>query len=182
MESGGVTAVSYHDTVNVLQGLAFASHGPFARPEWFALLEKAGARPLVALARDGGEALALPLVEGARGIEALSNWYAFTWTDLATGGAEREVLLECLARDLAARASRVTVSKVPDEDGTATRLERAFRRAGWVVLREACDSNHVLPVAGRSTPNTSPPARSAAHDAQAQGEQGRGRSPDVVRR
>ena len=145
-----MTAVSYHDTVNVLQDLAFASRGPFARAEWFALLEQAGARPLVALARDGGEALALPLVDGGAGLEILSNWYAFTWSDLATAGADREALLESLARDLPGRTTRVTLNKLPDEDGTATRLDRAFRRAGWLVLREACDSNHVLPVAGRT--------------------------------
>jgi hypothetical protein len=142
-----VTAVSYHHTVNVLQDLAFAGHGPFARAEWFALLEEGGAKPFVALARDGGEALALPLAKGAFGLEPLTNWYAFTWRDLATPGAE--TLLEALARDLPNRASRVTLSKLPDEDGTATRLERAFRDAGWLVLREACDTNHVLPVAGR---------------------------------
>jgi hypothetical protein len=146
--SGGVTAVSYHDTVNVLQGLPFAGHGPFARIQWFELLEDMGAKPFVALARDGEHALALPLAESAAGLEPLTNWYAFTWTALATPGAE--VLLETLARDLAARASRVTLGKLPDEDGAATRLERAFRRAGWLVLREACDTNHVLPLAGRS--------------------------------
>ena len=48
------------------------------------------------------------------------------------------------------RASPRHAGKLPDEDGTATRFERAFRRAGWIVLREACDTNHVLPVAGRS--------------------------------
>ena len=145
-----MTAVSYHDTVNVLQDLAFASRGPFARAEWFALLEQAGARPLVALARDGGEALALPLVDGGAGLEILSNWYACTWSDLATAGADREALLESLARDLPGRTTCITLSKLPDEDGTATRLDRAFRRAGWLVLREACDTNHVLPVAGRT--------------------------------
>lgn len=145
-----MTAVSYHDTVNVLQGLPFAGHGPFARVQWFTLLEEAGAKPVVALARDGDAALALPLVAGAGGLQPLTNWYAFSWSDLGTAGADREVLLESLARNLRTRASRVTLSKLPDEDGTATRLERAFRRAGWLVLREACDSNHVLPVAGRS--------------------------------
>ncbi len=144
-----MAAVSYHDTVNVLQGLPFAGRGPFARPEWFALLERSGKRPLVALAREGSEALALPLVRGARGLEGLSNWYAFTWTELATGDAPREALLARLARDLPAQASRVTLSKLPDENGCATRLERAFREAGWVVVREPCDTNHVLPVAGR---------------------------------
>ena len=41
-----MTAVSYHDTVNDLQGLAFAGQGPFARREWFTLLENAGAKQL----------------------------------------------------------------------------------------------------------------------------------------
>ena len=145
-----MAAISYHDTVNVLQGVPFAGRGPFARPEWFALLERSGERPLVALARDGAEALALPLVRGDRGLEGLSNWYAFTWTELATGDAPREALLARLARDLPAHASRVTLGKLPDEDGSATRLERAFREAGWIVVREPCDTNHVLPVAGRS--------------------------------
>ncbi len=145
-----MTAVSYHDTANDLQGLTFAGQGPFARPEWFTLLENAGAKPFVALASDGDEAVALPLSHGAGGLENLTNWYAFTWTELATGPTARPALLERLARDLAGRASRVTLSKLPDEDGTATRLESAFRRAGWFVLRERCDVNHVLPVAGRS--------------------------------
>ena len=62
----------------------------------------------------------------------------------------RPALLLRLASDLADRASRITLSKLPDEDRTATRLESAFRMAGWWVHRERCDSNHVLPVAGRS--------------------------------
>jgi hypothetical protein len=145
-----VTAVSYHDTVNDLQGLAFSGQGPFARREWFTLLENAGARPLVALASEGDEAVALTLKVNGKGLENLTNWYAFTWTELATGPTARPALLERLAADLAGRAGRVILSKLPDEDGTATRLESAFRQAGWVVLRERCDSNHVLPVAGRS--------------------------------
>ena len=150
LKGGEVTAVSYHDTVNVLQGLPFAGHGPFARREWFTLLENAGARPLIALASDGAETVALPLKLNGKGLENLTNWYAFTWTDLATGDLGREALLASLAGDLAKRTGRVVLSKLPDEDGTATRLERAFRQTGWFVRRERCDSNHVLPVAGRS--------------------------------
>ena len=145
-----MTAVSYHHTVNDLQGLAFAAQGPFARPEWFARLETAARAPLIAVARKGSEAVALPLERNDRALEVLTNWYAFTWSDLATGDAERETLLEQLARDLRARATRVTLAKLPDENGTATRLEGAFRRAGWLVERETCDSNHVLEIAGRS--------------------------------
>lgn len=145
-----MTAVSYHDTVNDLQGLAFAGDGPFARREWFALLESAGAKPFVALASEGREAVALPLARGTEGLENLTNWYAFTWSELATGHTSRPALLQRLAHDLAGRTSRISLSKLADEDGTATRLEAAFRRAGWFVLRERCDSNHVLAVAGRS--------------------------------
>ena len=145
-----MTAVSYHDTVNDLQGLAFAGRGPFARKEWFSLLENAGAKPFVALASDGDDAVALPLARNDAGLEILTNWYAFTWSELATGETARPALLLRLAHDLAERSSRVTLSKLPDEDRTATRLESAFRMAGWWVWRERCDSNHVLPVAGRS--------------------------------
>jgi hypothetical protein len=150
LETARVTAVSYHDTVKDLQGLAFAGQGPFARREWFALLENAGARPLVALASEGDEAVALTMTRSAGGLENLTNWYAFTWTELATGATARPALLERLARDLAGRAGRLTLSKLPDEEGTATRLEAAFRKTGWLVLRERCDINHVLPVGGRS--------------------------------
>jgi hypothetical protein len=145
-----VTAVSYHDTVNVLQEPAFAGEGPFARVQWFTLLEQAGGKPFVALARDGQHALALVLAQGPNGLVSLTNWYAFTWSDLVTSGADRAALLETVARDLRGRAWRVTLSKLPDEDGAATRIEHAFRRAGWFVVREICDSNHVLPIAGRS--------------------------------
>jgi hypothetical protein len=145
-----VTAISYHDTVNDLQGLPFAGSGPFGRLDWFALLEQAGATASIALARDDGEAVALPLTGGPGGLEGLTNWYAFTWSELATPAAEREALLARLASDLASRTARVTLSKLPDEDGTATRLAQAFRKAGWIVRREGCDSNHVLEVGGRS--------------------------------
>ena len=44
-----MTAVSYHHTINDLQGLEFAADGPFGRREWFALLEQGGAKPFVAV-------------------------------------------------------------------------------------------------------------------------------------
>lgn len=151
-----MTAVSYHDTVNDLQGLGFVEQGPFTRLSWFERLEKAGATPLIALARNGGDAVALPLERNDATLENLTNWYAFTWSDLSTSRAlptsERawDTLLAGLARDLGTRARRVVLTKLPDENGAATRLERAFRDSGWLVLREACDVNHVLAVSGRT--------------------------------
>jgi hypothetical protein len=141
-----VTAISYHDTVNDLQGLSFASRGPFERLAWFELLEAQDAQPVIALARDNGSAVALPLARDGHGLTTFTNWYAFTWSELATPDACREDLLAALAQDLRGRTDRVVLDKLPEEGGSATRLERAFRAAGWVVLREPCDSNHLLHV------------------------------------
>ncbi|WAT18507.1 GNAT family N-acetyltransferase [Aurantiacibacter sp. MUD11] len=145
-----MTAISYHDTVNDLQDLDWSGEGPFARPEWFALLEQSGMTPLIATARTDGQAVALPLRQGDDGWEALTNWYAFTWRDLRSGGVTSPTLLEELARDLAKHTDRVLLTKLPDEDGTMQRMILAFRMAGWLVFAEPCDTNHVLRVAGRS--------------------------------
>ena len=144
-----MTAISYHDTVNDLHGQRLAGKGPFARLSWFALLEEAGHKPLIALTHDGRDTVTFPLTRGGPGLEVLTNWYAFTWRPLATAGATDSTLTD-LARDLAGRAHHIILAKLPDEDGTASKLERAFRNAGWLVRREVCDTNHYLPVNGRS--------------------------------
>ena len=145
-------AVSYHDTVNVLQGTNAPS--PFERADWFALLAESGTAPFVARADDGEHcaALALTRVAGRSGgrLEPLRNWYSFTWRALAPEGPHGARLLAALARDLRRQTHRLTLWPVPDEDGSATRLERALREAGWSVAREQCDHNHVLGVNGRS--------------------------------
>ena len=144
-------AVSYHDTVNVLQGLGLASAGPFDRSQWFELLAKEGGlAPWIAVASDGDRSVALPLMRHHDVIVPLANWYSFTWRPLATSGANLETSLRAIARDLAGRAWRVTLSPLPDEDDSAGLLARAFRAAGWAVLRETCDSNSILRVCGRS--------------------------------
>ena len=145
-----VTAISYHKTVNVLRDLCQPAPSPFERSEWFALLEDAGMMPLVALASDGDEHAALALTECDGRIEPLRSWYSFTWRQLAPGGPRGQEMLVDIARQLRERAHRVTLWPVPDEDGSATRLEAAFAKAGWSVLREQCDHNHVLEVGDRS--------------------------------
>ena len=145
-----MTAISYHDTVNDLQGLDWSDAGPFARPQWFALLEEAGMTPLVAAASKDGNAFALPLRRTDHGLEALTNWYAFTFSDLRTSGFADPDVLEALAVDLKRRTYRVSLSKLPEEDGTLTRLQSAFQDAGWLTVTEPCDTNHVLPVVGRT--------------------------------
>ncbi len=142
----------YHDSVNVLQALSGArGPAPFDRAEWYALLAETGLVPLIALASDAaGETAALALTETAGRITPLRNWYSFTWRELAPPGEAGDRLLEAIARQLKSRGYRVTLEPVPEEDGSAARLARAFRAAGWQVLMEPCDINHVLRVNGRS--------------------------------
>jgi hypothetical protein len=144
-----VDAVSYHDTVKDLQAPYYWGNGPFARREWFALLEEAGHRPMIAVASDYRDTICLPLQHGPHGLEAMTNWYAFTWkanpTEIASAGP-----VDALARGLAGRANRIDLAKVPEEHGAADFLERMFRGAGWFVVREPCDINHFLKVGGRS--------------------------------
>lgn len=145
-----MTAISYHDTVNDLQDLDWTCGGPFARLDWFGLLEQSGMHPLLATARAGNQAVALPLQFGDGQVEELSNWYAFTWSDIRTSGVTSDEMLEALVRDLATRTSRVSLSKLPAEDGTLDRMRDAFRKGGWLAFAEPCDINHVLSVEGRS--------------------------------
>ena len=145
-----MTATSYHETVNVLRDLCQPAPSPFERSEWFALLADAGLAPLVALASDGESQAALALTETNGRIEPLRSWYSFTWRQLAPDGPRGDALLHEIAKQLRERAHRVTLWPVPDEDHSATRLQQAFRSAGWQVERKQCDFNHVLPVNGRS--------------------------------
>ena len=135
-------AVSYHETLTKLQGLDWPAQGPFDRLDWFALLDD----PLYALAESGRGRVLLPLQRERRQLASLTNWFSFTWRPLGDDPA----LLAALARDLRRQTHRVELAPLPDEDGSATALEIAFRDAGWLVAREVCDENHVLPVAGRS--------------------------------
>lgn len=145
-----MTASSYHDTVNVLQGLCQPASSPFERSEWFSLLAESGLVPLVVLASDGDTSAALALTEANGRIEPLRNWYSFTWRQLAPAGPAGEQLLLEIAKQLRARAHRVTLWPVPEEDGSASLLSRVFADAGWSVEQTRCDDNHVLPVNGRS--------------------------------
>ena len=63
-----INAISYHDAVGKLQAPDFAPCGPFDAMEWYALLEKHGARPVLAEVREGQTRLVLPLREDRDGV------------------------------------------------------------------------------------------------------------------
>lgn len=149
-----MVSVSYHDTVNVLQGMSkkLSSDGetktvPFGRVEWAELLVRSGAVPFIAMAQDGSDSAALPLMRANGRLEPLANWYNFTWGPMGLLDAP---LLQAIATGLRSHTHRVTLWPLPDEHGTASALETAFTSAGWSVGREAYDHNHVLDVGGRS--------------------------------
>ncbi|MBB3032749.1 GNAT family N-acetyltransferase [Alteriqipengyuania lutimaris] len=149
-ETGG-----YHKEVTNVQGAddapgAYAWTSPFARPEWLALLTEARTGAFTVHANDPGGAASLALCRTDGRVEALRNWYAFTWHPEVSPGPQGDAALERIAQDLKREAPRVTLWPLPDEDGAATRLAHAFRKAGWVVALTQCDENHVLPVKGRS--------------------------------
>lgn len=146
----------YHDRVNVLQALSgpdangALARAPFDRAEWYQLLADSGLAPLIAIARNAEASAALALTQDGGRITPLRNWYSFTWRQLAPAGESGDALLAAIARGLKTRSHRVTLEPVPDEDGSATRLAAAFRRAGWLVEVTPCDTNHVIAIAGRS--------------------------------
>lgn len=145
----------YHDRVNVLQDLfakddAMRAPSPFDRPEWFTLLAQTNLTPLIAIASESGCDAALALTHDNGRISPLRNWYSFTWRQLASDGDQSAHLLTEIARSLKSRCHRVTLEPVPDEDGSATRLARAFDAAGWRVEVTKCDINHILHVNGQS--------------------------------
>lgn len=149
--------VNYHDDLNEVQGdpvvaaLLSAPHAetPFDRLEWWRnLSETCEILPLIAVAGERDQRAILPLMRRQRTIVGLGNWYTFRLAPIVTPDADRAALLAELAADLAGQAPRITLEKLSEAD--AAELAAAFRRTGWLVWQQRCDSNHVLEVKGRS--------------------------------
>ena len=152
-------AVDYHADLKEVQSDAHLSamlspagqDAPFDRLDWWqGLVTHCDIVPLLAVARDGDDVVVLPLTGGGGELEALSNWYTFRFRPIISGTGDGRTLMTALARDISHRAHRITLSGIPDEDGSASLLEESFRGAGWHVMREMSDTNHVLHMTGRS--------------------------------
>lgn len=152
-------AIEYHADLKEVQSderlawllSAEEQSAPFDRLAWWqGLAAHCGIEPLLAVGRDSDAMAVLPLRRAAGKLEGLANWYTFRLRPVVSPAAESSPLLAAIARDIARREARVTLSGLPGEDGTAETLERAFRNAGWLVLREECDTNHFLAVGGRN--------------------------------
>lgn len=122
---------------------------PFDRLEWWLLLaEHCDLKPQLAIARNGTGNAVLPLAGTGAHLTQLANWYTFRFRPIVTPGADTAGLLTKLARDLPAKARRVTLTGLPADD--ADLLAAAFRQSGWLVRREQSDVNHVLRLGGRN--------------------------------
>ena len=153
-----MVSIVYHDDLKEVQDdaalaalLAGPADAPFDRLEWWrALVEECDMFPLIAVMRDGQQRGVIPLYRQQRRIHALVNWYSFRVRPVFTPEADRTAMLNELAEDLAGQAPHLVLAPLPDENGEATALAAALRRAGWTVFMNQCDVNHVLPVEGRS--------------------------------
>ncbi len=146
-----LVAISYHGSANVLQALPLASAAPFDRPEWFHLLESVGGlQPFIAAAQDECGSAVFPLMQPQANGNPLAEWQNIFWRPLFSHGADTQALLTAIARDLAGKRSHVSLTHVPNEDGSADLLAGAFRNAGWVVIPHECGANRTLRLAGRN--------------------------------
>ncbi len=151
-------AIEYHADLKEVQSDAQLAEflgdsvqsAPFDRLAWWqGLADHCGIAPMLIVARDGENMVALPLQSSQGYPQALANWYSFRVRPVTTPGADTFEMLVAMARDLARRAHHIALAGVPDEDGSAGLIEEAFREAGWLVMRRPCDTNHILPVRGR---------------------------------
>ncbi|MBF9150330.1 GNAT family N-acetyltransferase [Novosphingobium jiangmenense] len=138
----------YHASLKEAQAdprlVAVQGASPFERLDWLALLAEHcldETKAHVTVAADDHGIAALPWLDDGGQIVALANWYNFYVRFLGDQNHLSEI-----ARSLP--HARAMFAPLPEED--ATGLAEAFRRAGWIVIAEPCDSNHILPVNGRS--------------------------------
>ncbi len=129
----------------------------FDRLDWFADMARhclPGSKPAIVEAHSGtAEAWLLMRQDGFGRAAPLANYYNFTFRPVF-GGDYDEVtrlrLIAMIAAQLKPHAHQISMSPVPDEDDSASLLERGFVQAGWYVIREHADENHILQVRGRT--------------------------------
>ena len=122
----------------------FAS--PFDRAAWFDLLAAhgfAGGGRIEARGEAGATTAWLPLrIDKPGHFAGLTNWYSFAIRPLFSGGGDHEGALLELFRKLRAKAARLSLYPVRDEDRKA--IASALREAGWWVKESATGDRHWL--------------------------------------
>ncbi len=144
------------------QGRLDRAHQPylFDRLTWFRMLWQhcpPGEFPIIARTRaENCDAwLFLANVDGRHAV-GLGNWYTLSYrpvfTNEATDGT-KTVLLTALARRLGSgpsRLSSISLTPVPEHDGSVEIITKAFRRGGWYATSQPKTANWVTVVEGKS--------------------------------
>ncbi len=132
----------------------------FDRLTWFRLLWQhcpPGEFPIIARTRaENCDAwLFLTNVDG-RNATALANWYTLSFRPVFTADVPentKTALLTALARRLGSgrsALSTITLSPVPERDGSVDIILKAFRRSGWYARSAPTAVNWTTDVAGKS--------------------------------
>ena len=136
--------------------LAGGQAGLFDRLSWFRNLHRFCAPrslPLIVRSRAEHTDMWLFLVYQSRThLKSLTNWYSFHFRPVFTGDLSsetRQALVKGAAKRLRKKFSRITLTAVPQKDGTLKLLESGFGKAGWLVISDALDTNHYLHLDGR---------------------------------
>lgn len=132
-----------------------SGHG-FHRRVWFDMLARhcfSGARCLWPRAEADGHAVTLPLVDHGDRLDALANYYSFSYGPIVEGAPSPDqyhALLRRIAGQLRGTRGRISFYPLFDDDGTARMMRRAFASAGWIAVLTDQSSNHFIDLRGRS--------------------------------
>lgn len=158
------TVGEYHDNIESAMAAGLADVGKrseqeslFDRADWLTKLKTLALpqrKAVLIKARSTAGECWLPLLQSGNGrAEALANYYNFTFRPIFSAGlceSSRHDLLSTIAQVAKAKLRRIDLEPLPNECGMADAMATAFRKIGWIVFREQCDENHILPVNGRS--------------------------------
>lgn len=133
---------------------AFGASDSFARQAWFEMLARhcyADSTILWPRAEQEGAAAVLPLIEDGRELNALANYYSFSYAPIFEGApspARQQALIGEIAARLRKSHSRVSFYPLLDP-ALAQTIRKAFASAGWIALLTDQNSNHYLDLNGR---------------------------------
>lgn len=130
----------------------------FDRREWFRRVwSHDGATPLIGRAASEGALCWLFLKRDGNGsASSLSNWYSFAFRPVFSGAPDaprQRAMLVAIAkrfRFARPRMASITLSPVPDSDGSANLLQNALRSAGWIAFAQETSASWTAHVAGQS--------------------------------
>jgi Acetyltransferase (GNAT) domain len=129
----------------------------FDRLEWFKTLWHhcpPGKAPLIARARaeNCDTWLFLARTEERSAI-SLGNWYSLAFRPIFSGqpsDALQRGALTAIARRLSAGLTTITLSPVPEDDGTADLIVSAFAKGGWTGFKKPKTGSWITRIEGKS--------------------------------